>query len=388
MNQAPPVRKRRNSAQMHKDMLCQESIWKSCCCIDECQNCDVNTGNLSVMNAFHTWLYECRVESINIPGGHKKEFITDKLLEVRKAESDTEDFNLVTQNNRQCCETCFKEAMGFDKSVWSTARQAAMNPHVAADVTHVCAKESAAVSWCILKLKETEGSCDPVAGKIMMEPPDRQSWWVEFLGDEKARGLVDKELAGYRTFQRAVSKALKQFSEASSNGIMMRPNLPFSQCGQCHTFKVELAAEKNPAKREEIRVKRRQHQTNQYQERQSYYHHRTKARKHPDKYMSLIVDGMDQAKLEMPHFTRASKSNSNTLGNSIVGVLVHGYGFKQYVVSHAMKGGANEMVTILNTAIRELQVEYARLNKPWPKVCYIQSCRLQTCSFAKSHTSD
>ena len=54
------------------------------------------------------------------------------------------------------------------------------------------------------------------------------------------------------------------------------------------------------------------------------------------------------------HFKRATKGNSNPLGNSVVGVLVHGVEFKQYVVSHAMKGGANEMMTVLTTSLIEL----------------------------------
>lgn len=42
-------------------------------------------------------------------------------------------------------------------------------------------------------------------------------------------------------------------------------------------------------------------------ERKKYYKHQKKAEKRPDKYMSIIIDGMDQAKTHLPHWIQASK---------------------------------------------------------------------------------
>ncbi len=42
-------------------------------------------------------------------------------------------------------------------------------------------------------------------------------------------------------------------------------------------------------------------------ERQVYYHHRDKARRNPERYLSLILDGMDQSKTNIPHFTTETK---------------------------------------------------------------------------------
>ena len=148
--------------------------------------------------------------------------------------------------------------------------------------------------------------------------------------------------------------------------------MPFARCEMCHVFKCELMRAPTGPQRDEIRAKRREHLENQYAERRVYYDHREKAVKRPDKYMSMIIDGMDQAKLDMPHFARASKGNSNPLGNSLVGVLIHGVEFKQFVVSHAMKGGANEMMTVLTTTLIELQERYEIEGKTWPEVLYLQ----------------
>ena len=42
-------------------------------------------------------------------------------------------------------------------------------------------------------------------------------------------------------------------------------------------------------------------------ERENYYKHGCKARYAPDKYLSLIIDGMDQSKHNLPHFQVTTK---------------------------------------------------------------------------------
>ena len=44
------------------------------------------------------------------------------------------------------------------------------------------------------------------------------------------------------------------------------------------------------------------------QERQHYYKHRDLAQRNKREYMSIIIDGMDQSKTNLPHFTRERKS--------------------------------------------------------------------------------
>ena len=62
------------------------------------------------------------------------------------------------------------------------------------------------------------------------------------------------------------------------------------------------------------------------QQRKKYYHHRSKSKSNPDKYMTLIIDGMDQAKLMLPKMNRLSKAYSDAykLKTHLTGVLDHG----------------------------------------------------------------
>ena len=80
-----------------------------------------------------------------------------------------------------------------------------------------------------------------------------------------------------------------------------------------------------------------------------YYEHRRKATENPNKYMSIIIDGMDQSKTAVPHFLEQTKSTSSMyrLKMHVTGVLVHGqhtYGFFDYGQFHH---SSNLTMTIL-----------------------------------------
>ena len=61
------------------------------------------------------------------------------------------------------------------------------------------------------------------------------------------------------------------------------------------------------------------------QERKKYYSHREKARANPDKYITLIIDGMDQSKTNLPKLTKTPKAvqGLQQLRTHITGVLAH-----------------------------------------------------------------
>lgn len=69
--------------------------------------------------------------------------------------------------------------------------------------------------------------------------------------------------------------------------------------------------------------------TNEYilfrKERERYYSHRSKARSNPEKCVTIIIDGMDQSKSNLPNTKLIAKSTSNLwkLRTHITGLLVH-----------------------------------------------------------------
>eukprot|EP00105_Crassostrea_gigas_P040888 XP_019925036.1 PREDICTED: uncharacterized protein LOC105333681 [Crassostrea gigas] len=62
-------------------------------------------------------------------------------------------------------------------------------------------------------------------------------------------------------------------------------------------------------------------------ERQYYYKKREAAKRAPNKFLSLIVDGMDQSKSNLPHFvgrTAKAVNAADQLKTHISGVIAHG----------------------------------------------------------------
>lgn len=60
-------------------------------------------------------------------------------------------------------------------------------------------------------------------------------------------------------------------------------------------------------------------------ERKKYHSHREKSRSSPDKYLTMIIDGMDLSKTNLPNTKLISKSTSSLwrLRTHITGVILH-----------------------------------------------------------------
>ena len=60
-------------------------------------------------------------------------------------------------------------------------------------------------------------------------------------------------------------------------------------------------------------------------ERKKYYNHREKSRSSPEKYVTVIIDGMDQNKTNIPHLLHITKSTQNLwrLRTHLTGALLH-----------------------------------------------------------------
>jgi hypothetical protein len=62
-------------------------------------------------------------------------------------------------------------------------------------------------------------------------------------------------------------------------------------------------------------------------EREKYAKHRHKSQKYPEKYLSVIIDGMDQDKTDIPHIITNPKAlaGSFKLQTHVTGVQAHGH---------------------------------------------------------------
>ncbi|XP_053381351.1 uncharacterized protein LOC123565970 [Mercenaria mercenaria] len=126
--------------------------------------------------------------------------------------------------------------------------------------------------------------------------------------------------------------------------------------------------------RTRFRQLKEEHNERQMMERKYYYGKREASRKNPASFLSLIVDGMDQSKTNLPHFTgRKPKSinGADLLKTHITGVINHGHGgFHTYVDVNEYPHDPNLTINIiLKTLKRTAQMHENTL----PPVCYIQA---------------
>ena len=115
-------------------------------------------------------------------------------------------------------------------------------------------------------------------------------------------------------------------------------------------------------------------------ERKKYHSHREKSRNDPEKYMTIILDGMDQSKTNLPNTSLISKSLSSLwrLRTHITGALIHTrapHGKLAYAFVDCLQWphGSNLTLTVLLKSIHEYQK-----NNPLAENLYMQvdnTCR-------------
>lgn len=115
--------------------------------------------------------------------------------------------------------------------------------------------------------------------------------------------------------------------------------------------------------------------------RKKYHSHREKSRSSPDKYLTIIVDGMDQSKSNLPNTKLISKSTSSLwrLRTHITGLILHtkapvgGKLTYSFVDLIQFPHDSNLTLTVIINAL----VDFVKTNS-LPKVLYLQmdnTCR-------------
>ena len=93
-------------------------------------------------------------------------------------------------------------------------------------------------------------------------------------------------------------------------------------------------------------------------EREKYAKHKRKSKKYPSKYLSLIIDGMDQDKTDIPHIISNPKSMAGayTLETHITGVRAHGHCTMMVIDSGDFPHDSNLTIEILLRLFYHLKV--------------------------------
>ncbi|VDI55323.1 Hypothetical predicted protein [Mytilus galloprovincialis] len=141
----------------------------------------------------------------------------------------------------------------------------------------------------------------------------------------------------------------------------------FSECNTCVLLKNEIESTRNKEVRKQLMQQRDTHLKQQKSEREKYYKHAMKARRNPDKYLSIIMDAMDQAKTMIPHFTATPKFADGMwkLKTHLLGAIVHGIGAYGFFDIFQWPHGSNLTVSTLMNIL-------FMMKDSLPEVLYLQ----------------
>jgi hypothetical protein len=159
------------------------------------------------------------------------------------------------------------------------------------------------------------------------------------------------------------------------------------KCTRCAEFYASLEKTKNWNERVELKAARRKHieevhlhklrtvrahtsyilythHTQVRIERRHYHNNRDLASAQPDKYVSVIIDGMDQSKTAVPKMKRVTDDDGNgkQLKVHVTGVLVHGQAVPAHVFTSTSEwpSDTNQNIHILVKVLERIGWDYLK----------------------------
>ena len=144
------------------------------------------------------------------------------------------------------------------------------------------------IAW-LTEYASSVGDYMPDEESIVLPYPNFKGVWLEYKQEKSRRQENDWLCYSY---------ACRIFFEEISNIRLVRSKVC---CKVCTSYQMRILKAKTDHMRSELKKLRMLHVEKQRQERLFYYGNRERAISSPDKFISIIMDGMDQSK-QMCHF--------------------------------------------------------------------------------------
>ena len=187
------------------------------------------------------------------------------------------------------------------------------------------------------------GCQQPDSTIVYIDDVPMDDMWREYCED------IDKIIQplGSRQFRRVWDEHVKSFCHK-------RRRRPFGTCPACTGYKARIHRNARDMK-ELLLVKNEyyEHLDMQKKERGIYYKHRIKGLRGEAVFM--MIDGMDQSKLIIPHTKVPQKNVSNFLETKITGVLVHGKRFDAYISEPQVPSDSNLNLACMHHTLMKLR---------------------------------
>ncbi|WAR04394.1 hypothetical protein MAR_019763 [Mya arenaria] len=224
---------------------------------------------------------------------------------------------------------------------------------------------------CLRKYREGEVSNKYSLGRGQSKASDKARTWLSSYIYFHADRMPD---TGYMMLPYKTRKSdVYQIYKDEMAEMMAQATNSFSVCKTCAQIGRELSRTRDSDQRQQLRDAMNVHNKRQMLERAHYYAKRDMAHSQPSKYMSVIIDGMDQAKSSLPHFTGRTPKGIDPVGfikTHISGVINHGKDkFTTYIDINEYPHDAN---LVMNILLRVIHDSIGRDDK-LPEVLYIQA---------------
>lgn len=239
--------------------------------------------------------------------------------------------------------------------------------HTENDLAHSCDVELG-----VLQEQSWEDDLDPVEQEEAAAREKALNKKVKYRYGNKSCGVVDAskpedpELASYSHFCNVWRE------DEHLRKIICREYLPFAKCNFC--IRQRQNAERLRTE-DEIKIHHEQlkdHLAEVRREKMAYYSNRARARRTPDNIMSMIIDGADQSKYDLPHFKDRSHllSEARRLKMHVYGALVHGPkgGAHAFIIPDHEHQGHNTTIQVIHSIL----VSHLKKHKKLPPILKLQ----------------
>ena len=138
--------------------------------------------------------------------------------------------------------------------------------------------------------------------------------------------------------------------------IICREHIPFAKCDYCIQHRAKAERKRTPDAVETDNKALRAHIKDVENEKLMYYSNRARARKWPKTYLSIIIDGADQSKHDMPHFKDMSHLTNELrrIKMHLYGALVHGQDAYAFTITDHEQQGHNSTIQVLHYILLDL----------------------------------
>ncbi|KAL3684786.1 hypothetical protein R1sor_002808 [Riccia sorocarpa] len=131
----------------------------------------------------------------------------------------------------------------------------------------------------------------------------------------------------------------------------------FTGCDVCEQMKHDCDSEPPGTKKDEAILGLRLHRQQQGEERATGGRRRNKALSCPDEAAYIAIDGMDQNKTRLPHFTKVTKSvdGASLVGVHLVGVMIYHRTFrtKVYATYKNVRSDSNLTISVIHRVVSD-----------------------------------